>query len=165
MGLDEMSGSGGENDVAKGLIGSLPDCATSTAAYQPTSEGQPTILPFRLKTNIFVHRLKNDHPANLDLLLPYVDRINETAPSVSFEAEADISLPQSRYLSRLPIEQAREIVKVARQACNAETAPQTKEQHQEDKIRELSELMLFFYAGRVGEMARTWSRAQRWCVD
>ncbi|KAI6874735.1 hypothetical protein KC323_g601 [Hortaea werneckii] len=165
MGLDEMSGSGGENDVAKGLIGSLPDCATSTAAYQPTSEGQPTILPFRLKTNIFVHRRKNDHPANLDLLLPYVDRINETAPSVSFEAEADISLPQSRYLSRLPIEQAREIVKVARQACNAETAPQTKEQHQEDKIRELSELMLFFHAGRVGEVTRTWSRAQRWCVD
>ncbi|KAI7356065.1 hypothetical protein KC320_g2449 [Hortaea werneckii] len=165
MGLDEMRGSNGKNDVATGLIGSLPDSAASTAAYEPTSEGQSTILPFSLKTNIFVHRLKNDLPAKLDLLLPYADRINETASSVSFEAEADVPLPQSQYLERVPIEQGRRIVQVARQTCNAETTPQTKEQHQEDKIRELSELMLFFHAGRVGEVTRTWSRAQRWCVD
>ncbi|GAB1725767.1 hypothetical protein NU195Hw_g4923t1 [Hortaea werneckii] len=165
IGLDEMSGSGGKNNVAKGLIGSLPASATSTAAHQPTSEGQPTILPFRMKTNIFVHRLKNDLPAKLDLLLPYADRRNEAAPSVSFEAEADISLPQSQYLSRLPIEQARVIVNVAGQACSTETAPRTKEQHQEDKIHELSELLLFFHAGRVSEVTRAWSRAQRWYVD
>ncbi|KAI7284694.1 hypothetical protein KC345_g2180 [Hortaea werneckii] len=163
MGLDEMRGSNGKNDVAKGLIGSLPDSACSTAAYQPISEGKFTVLPFRLKTNIFVHILSNDLPAKLELLLPYADRISEAAPSVSFEAEADISLPQSQYLERMPIEQGRRIVQVARQACS--TAPQTKEQHQVDKIRELSELLLFFHAGRVGEVRRIWSRAQRWCVD
>ncbi|KAI7256086.1 hypothetical protein KC343_g7088 [Hortaea werneckii] len=165
LGLDEMRGSGGKNDVAKGLIGSLPDSATSTAAYQPTSEGQPTILPFRLKTNIFVHKLKNDLPAKLDLLLPYADQINENASSVSFEAEADVSLLQSQYLERMPIEQARRVVKVARQACNTEMTLELRGQHQEDKIRELSELLLFFHAERVGEVTRTWSRARRWCVD
>ncbi|KAI7482044.1 hypothetical protein KC351_g6005 [Hortaea werneckii] len=165
IGVDEMRDSNGANDVAKGLIGSLSDHTSSSAAYQSTAEGQLTTLPFSLKTNVFVHKLKNDLPSKLDFLLPYADRINETAASVSFETEADISLPQSQYLSRLPIEQARGIVKVARQACSIETAPQTKEQHQEDRIRELSELLLFFHAGRVGEVRRTWSRAQRWCVD
>ncbi|KAI6881307.1 hypothetical protein KC360_g8191 [Hortaea werneckii] len=164
IGVDEMRHPDGKNDVAKGLIGSIPDTALPTT-LQSTSEGHPSTLPFRLKTNIFVHRLKNDLPANLELLVPYADRLNETAPLAPSEAEADITLPQSRYLESMPTEQARRIVKVARQACSTERAPQTKEQHQKDKIRELSELLLFFHAGRVGEVRRTWSRAQRWCVD
>ncbi|KAI6825890.1 hypothetical protein KC332_g9834 [Hortaea werneckii] len=164
IGVDEMRHPDGKNDVAKGLIGSIPDTALPTT-LQSTSRGHPTTIPFRLKTNIFVHRLKNDLPANLDLLVPYADRLNETGPLASSEAEADITLPQSRYLESMATEQARRIVKVARQACSTETAPRTKEQHQKDKIRELSELLLFFHAGRVGEVRRTWSRAQRWCVD
>ncbi|KAI7550046.1 hypothetical protein KC331_g3426 [Hortaea werneckii] len=176
IGLDEMRDSNGANDVAKGLVGSVSDYTTSSsavaAAFHPPSKGHPTTLPFQLKTNIFVHRLKNDLPANLDLVSSYADRLNETAPSASFEAETDISLPQSQYLARMPIEQARRIVQVARQACRTETALHTKDQHnqqqrqlQEDRIRELSELLLFFQAGRVSEVRRTWSRLQRWCVD
>ncbi|KAI6907534.1 hypothetical protein KC318_g1802 [Hortaea werneckii] len=170
IGIDDMRDSKGVNDVAKGLIGSISEytstSSSAAAAFQPTSEGNTT-LPFQLKTNVFVHRLKNDLPANLDLVSQYADRLNETAPSASFEAEPDISLPQSQYLAKLPIEQARRIVQVARQACRTdETALHTtKQQHQEDKIRELSELLLFFQAGRVGEVRRTWSRSQRWCVD
>ncbi|KAI7354298.1 hypothetical protein KC354_g11200 [Hortaea werneckii] len=177
IGLDEMRDSNGANDVAKGLIGSVSDYTTSSsavaAAFHPPSKGHPTTLPFQLKTNIFVHRLKNDLPANLDLVSSYADRLNETAPSASFKAETDISLPQSQYLARMPIEQARRIVQVARQACRTdETALHTKDQHnqqqrqlQEDRIRELSELLLFFQAGQVGEVRRIWSRLQRWCVD
>ena len=175
IGLDEMRESNGAKDVAKGLIGSVSDytssssaaAAAAAAAFQPTSKGNTT-LPFQLKTNIFVHKLKNDLPANLDLVSQYADRLNGTASSASLESEADISLPQSQYLSRMPIEQARRIVQVARQAYipDDETALQTKnQQHQEDRIRELSELLLFFQAGRVGEVRRTWSRSQRWCVD
>ncbi|KAI6910118.1 hypothetical protein KC318_g3481 [Hortaea werneckii] len=174
IGLDEMRDSNGANDVAKGLIGTVSDytSSSSSAAFHPPSEGHPRILPFQLKTNIFVHKLKNDLPANLDLVSQYADRLNETAPSTSLEAETDISLPQSQYLARMPIEQARRIVQVARQACRTETALHTKDQHhqqqhqlQEDRIRELSELLLFFQAGRVGEVRRTWSRSQQWCVD
>ncbi|KAI7195351.1 hypothetical protein KC316_g2763 [Hortaea werneckii] len=170
IGLDEMRDSKGANDVAKGLIGSVSHYTSSSAAaaaFHPPSEGQPTTLPFQLKTNIFVHKLKNDLPANLDLVLPYADRLNETASSVSLEAEIEISLPQSQYLDRMPIEQARRIVRVARQACRTdETALQTQnQQHQKDRVRELSELLLFFQAGRVGEVRRIWSRLQRWCVD
>ncbi|GAB1740324.1 hypothetical protein NU219Hw_g5433t1 [Hortaea werneckii] len=173
--LDEMRDSNGTNDVAKRLIGSVSDYTLSSsstaaaAAFHPTSEGYPTTLPFRLRTIVFVHKLKNDLPANLDLISSYADRLNETAPSASSEAEADIPLPQSQYLDRLPIEQARRIVQVAGQACRSdETALQTAKQHyqhQEDRIREFSELLLLFQAGRVGEVRRTWSRSQRWCVD
>ncbi|KAI7164834.1 hypothetical protein KC349_g461 [Hortaea werneckii] len=174
IGLDEMGDSKGANDVAKGLIGTVSDyTSSSAAAFHPTSEGHPTILPFRLKTNVFVHKLKNDLPANLDLVLPYADRLNKTASSASLEAEADVSLPQSQYLARMPIEQARKIVQVARKACRTdETTLQTTKQHhqqqhplEEDRIRELSELFLFFQAGRVGEVRRTWPRSQRWSVD
>ncbi|KAI7242296.1 hypothetical protein KC330_g214 [Hortaea werneckii] len=122
IGLDEMRESKGANNVAKGLIGSVSDYSTlssAAAAFQPTSEGQPITLPFQLKTNIFVHKLKNDLPGNLDLVSQYADRLNETASSASLEAETDISLPQSQYLARMPIEQARRIVRVARQACRA----------------------------------------------
>ncbi|KAI7553838.1 hypothetical protein KC331_g951 [Hortaea werneckii] len=179
IGLDEMGDSKGANDVAKGLIGSVSHytSSSSAASFQPTSEGQPAILPFQLKTNIFVHKLKNDLPANLDFVSQYADRLNETAPSASLEVETDISLPQSQYLARMPNEQARRIVQVARQACLTETALKAKKQHQqeeqqeqqqqheENRIRELSELLLFFQAGRVGEVRRIWSRLQRWCVD
>ncbi|KAI6840569.1 hypothetical protein KC342_g2797 [Hortaea werneckii] len=164
IGVDEMRHPDGKNDVAKGLIGSIPDTALPTT-LQSTSEGHATTLPFRLKTNMFVHRLKNDLPANLDLFVPYADRLNETGSSTCFEADTDITLPQSRYLESMPTEQARKIVQVAHQACSAETALRTKEQHQEEKIRELSELLLFFSAGCVGQVTKTWLRSQRWCVD
>jgi len=141
----------GGNNVANGLIGTM-------------SDGPGNVPSFFLQTAVYVHPVIGSLAYILQAGSHLVVLLEAETSSTSH-----IELPQNGYLSKTPRELARAIIGLAEAAIDADA---TLLQHlggtkvaQEVAVRSVAECGLFFLAGRVEEVKRTWPREEKWCVN
>lgn len=95
----------------------------------------------------------------------------EVAKSLHKDSTEMSIVPENRYLSRMPNTSVQQLCQVAQTALDEDLdfLPEL-DRHQVDgvpgpAVQTLAEWMLFFLAGRSGELKHTWPRTQKWCVD